>query len=251
MQVHVLPALSDNYIFVLMKDDKTAVVDPGEAGPVIDFLTKEERKLDLILNTHHHGDHIAGNAALIKKYGAQLVGPRAEKSRISGMKKTVGEGDVVKFAGSRARVFETPGHTTGHIAFHFAEDGVLFCGDTLFALGCGRVFEGTPAQMWESLKKLRSLPDETMCYCGHEYTQGNAGFASSIEPKNAALKRRVVDILRTRSQGLATIPFQLGEDKATNPFLRADSPDLQAAIGMAGADPADVFAQIRAQKDAF
>ena len=251
MHVQLIPALSDSYFYLLTEGGATAVVDPGEAQPVIDVLEAEGRGLDLILNTHHHGDHIDGNAALKARYGAKLIGPAAETRRIPGMDQTVSEGDEIEFAGNNAQVIETPGHTSGHVSFHFAGAGVLFCGDTLFSLGCGRVFEGTPEQMWDSLKKLRALPGETLCYCGHEYTQSNARFALTIEPGNAALKARADEIDRLRGAGRPTIPFGLEAEKATNPFLRADAPELLGAIGRGGGDPVGVFADIRARKDRF
>lgn len=251
MHVRLIPAKSDNYIYLLTEGDATAVVDPGEAEPVLKVLEAEGRGLDLIINTHHHGDHIDGNAALVAKYGAKLIGPASETKRIPGMDETVAEGDEIEFAGHKAQVFETPGHTTGHVCFYFADAGVLLSGDTLFALGCGRLFEGSPAQMWDSLLKLRALPDETLGYCGHEYTQSNARFAVSIDPDNAALAERAAQIDAARAAGKPTIPFRLGDEKVTSPFLRADDPAMQAALGMAGADPVAVFAEIRGQKDRF
>lgn len=251
MEVRALPALSDNYIYLLLDGDKAAVVDPGVPDVVIEALEAEGRGLDLILNTHHHGDHIAGNEALKARYGAYLIGPAAEAGRISGMDRQVAAGDSVEFAGKTASVIETPGHTTGHIAFHFASEAALFCGDTLFSLGCGRMFEGSPQQFWDSLKKLRALPEETQVYCGHEYTASNARFAVSIDPDNTTLAERSNDVERLRAAGQPTIPSRLGEEIAANPFLRADDPGLQAALGLSGQDPVTVFADIRSRKDRF
>ena len=253
LTVELLPALSDNYIYLLHEADSgtTAVVDPAEPGPVIAALERHGRSLDWILNTHHHMDHIGGNAALKERYGARIVGPRAEVSRIADMDRTVGQGDEVAVGGETARVFETPGHTSGHIAYWFETSKALFCGDTLFALGCGRLFEGTPAQMWDSLSKLRDLPDETRIYCGHEYTAGNAQFAVTIEPDNAELAARAEEIAATRARGEPTIPSLLGLEKRTNPFLRADLPELQAAIGMPNASTVTAFAEVRGRKDRF
>ncbi len=253
LTVELLPALSDNYIYLLHEADSgtTAVVDPAEPGPVIAALDRHGWSLDWILNTHHHMDHIGGNAALKDRYGARIVGPRAEVSRIAGMDRTVGQGDEVAVGGETALVFETPGHTSGHIAYWFETSKVLFCGDTLFALGCGRLFEGTPAQMWESLSKLRDLPDDTRIYCGHEYTAGNAQFAVTIEPENAELAARAEEIAATRARGEPTIPSLLGLEKRTNPFLRADLPELQAAIGMPNSSTVTAFAEMRGRKDRF
>ena len=192
LDVVQIPALSDNYIYLAHDADTgaTAVVDPSEAAPVIAVLEEKGWSLSHILNTHHHMDHIGGNAELKAKYNATLVGPKADSHRISDMDVTLSEGDTYDFAGHVAQVFETPGHTSGHITLWFAEDKALFCGDTLFVLGCGRVFEGTMDQMWESLDKLRALPDDAVVYCAHEYTQANAKFALSVDGGNAALKER-------------------------------------------------------------
>ena len=253
LTVELLPALSDNYIYLLHEADSgtTAVVDPAEPGPVIAALDRHGWSLDWILNTHHHMDHIGGNAALKERYGARIVGPRAEVSRIADMDRTVGQGDEVAVGGETARVFETPGHTSGHISFWFESSKALFCGDTLFALGCGRLFEGTPAQMWDSLSTLRDLPDDTSIYCGHEYTASNAKFALTIEPDNQELAARAEDIVAMRARGEPTIPTSLGLEKRTNPFLRADLPELQAAIGMPNSSTVTAFAEVRGRKDRF
>ncbi len=253
LTVELLPALSDNYIYLLHEADSgtTAVVDPAEAEPVIAALDRHGWSLDWILNTHHHMDHIGGNAALKDRYGAKIVGPRAEVSRIADMDRTVGQGDEVAVGGEVSRVFETPGHTSGHIAYWFETSKALFCGDTLFPLGCGRLFEGTPAQMWDSLSKLRDLPDDTKIYCGHEYTAGNAQFAVTIESENAELAARAEEIAAIRARGEPTIPSLLGMEKRTNPFLRADLPELQAAIGMPNSSTVTAFAEVRGRKDRF
>lgn len=252
--IHIIPALSDNYIHLWHDAPAgvTAVVDPGEAGPVQAFLAARGWRLTHILNTHHHGDHIGGNATLKAEYGATLIGPRAERDRIPDMDQTYGEGDVFTLGAQQVRVFDTPGHTRGHIAFHvMTPAGWLFSGDTLFALGCGRLFEGTPAQMWDSLLKLRALPDATLVYCGHEYTEANARFALAIDPDNLALRAQVARIAALRAAGRPSLPTRLGDEKAANPFLRADDPVLAASLGLADADPAAVFAEIRQRKDVF
>ena len=253
LEVVLVPAGSDNYIYLLHDADSgaTAVVDPGEAAPVIAALEARGWTPGHIINTHHHGDHIEGNEAVRAKYGCILVGPRSEMARIDHMDVTLAEGDVFEFAGHKAEIFETPGHTLGHIAFFFPDSDILLAGDTLFVLGCGRVFEGSMEQMWGSLKKLRALPASTRIYCGHEYTQSNARFALSIDGGNARLKARAAKIDRLRSEGKPTVPSTLGDELETNPFLRADDPALAAVIGMEGADPVAVFTEIRQRKDSF
>ncbi len=253
LEVELIPALSDNYVYLAHDPDSgaTAVVDPAEAAPVLAALERRGWRLTHILNTHHHNDHIGGNTELKARFDVPIVGPRADAARIPGIDVEVGDGDRYTVGTQEAQVFDTPGHTRGHIAFWFADSDVLFCGDTLFALGCGRMFEGTPAQMWDSLLKLRRLPDSTRVYCGHEYTQSNARFAVTVDPDNAELAERAKQIDALRAEGRPTIPSTLGEEKRTNPFLRADDPAVQAAVGMAGADPVAVFAEIRKRKDNF
>jgi hydroxyacylglutathione hydrolase len=253
LEIVLVPALSDNYVYLLHDADTgdTAVVDPAEAPPVEAALAARGWKLTHILNTHHHMDHVGGNQELKAKWGCPIIGPRAETSRIESMDVLVSEGDSYAVGTQTAQVFEVPGHTTGHIAFWFKTSDALFCGDTLFALGCGRMFEGNPPGFWNSLLKLRALPDATRVYCGHEYTQSNARFAVAIDPNNAALKARAAEIDALRAAGKGTIPSLLGQEKAINPFLRADDPALQAAVGMAGADTIAVFAEIRKRKDNF
>ncbi|WP_339859823.1 hydroxyacylglutathione hydrolase [Thalassospira alkalitolerans] len=251
--VFVIPCLSDNYTYLVRchETGTTAIIDPGEAAPVIKALEDRGWSLDLVINTHHHHDHIGGNAELIAKYGAKLYGPRAEKARISGMDQTFAEGDDITIGALKGQVFDVPGHTSGHVAFYFPAIHALFSGDSLFALGCGRLFEGTPAQMWQSLCKLRDLPGDTMVYCGHEYTQSNARFAATIETSNAALKARCAEIDDLRSRDIATVPSRLDVELATNPFLRADAPSVAGDLGMTGANPTAIFTEIRGRKDRF
>ena len=252
LEIRQLKALRDNYVY-LLRDPETAAtgaVDPSEADPVFAALAETGWRLTHVLNTHHHPDHTGGNLALKEKTGCTIVGPRADRARIPGIDVDVADGEDYAFGRQTARVFDVPGHTRGHIAFWFMGSRALFCGDTLFTLGCGRLFEGTPQQMWTSLSKLKALPAETRVYCGHEYTQANARFALTVEPKNAALvaRSRSIDELRARDQ--PTVPATMGEELATNPFLRADQPGLQAAMGAVG-DPVATFAEIRRRKDVF
>lgn len=252
-EVIVIPCLSDNYTYLVRchHSEKTAVIDPGEAAPVTAELERRGWELDLVINTHHHHDHIGGNGELIAKYGAKLLGPRAETARIANMDETVAEGDAVLIGELAGRVFDVPGHTSGHVAFYFPAITALFSGDSLFALGCGRLFEGTPEQMWQSLCKFRDLPGSTLVYCGHEYTQANARFAKTIEPDNAILQARCQDIDGMRARNLPTIPSRLDVELATNPFLRADDPAVASALGMTGENPVAIFAEIRKRKDNF
>jgi len=252
LEIRQLKALRDNYVY-LLRDPETAAtgaVDPSESGPVFAALAETGWTLTHVLNTHHHPDHTGGNLALKEKTGCTIVGPRADRARIPGIDIDVADGEDYVFGKQVARVFDVPGHTRGHIAFWFSGSRALFCGDTLFTLGCGRLFEGTPQQMWHSLSKLKALPPETRVYCGHEYTQANARFALTVEPRNEALvaRSRGVDELRSRNQ--PTVPATMGEELATNPFLRADQPTLQAAMGAVG-DPVATFAEIRRRKDVF
>ena len=245
--------LKDNYVYLLHDPASraTAVVDPTEAAPVLAALDRHGWRLTHILNTHHHHDHTGGNLEIKAKTGAPVVGPRADRERIPGIDVAVGDGDEYTVGTQTARVFDVPGHTRGHIAYWFADSRALFCGDTMFLMGCGRLFEGTPRQMWTSLLKLRQLPPDTRVYCGHEYTQSNARFALTVEPDNAALRERarLVDALRAANK--PTVPATLGEEVATNPFLRADQPSLQRHLGLAGRDPVEVFAETRRRKDHF
>jgi len=250
--IRQLNALRDNYIYLLRDPDTgaTGVVDPAEPDPVERALAETGWRLTHILNTHHHADHTGANLVLKAKWHCTIVGPRADHGRIPGIDIDVGEGDSYAFGKQVAQVYDVPGHTRGHIAYWFRDSRALFCGDTLFALGCGRLFEGTPQQMWTSLSKLRALPPDTRVYCAHEYTQSNARFALTVEPGNPALVNRSHEIDRLRAAGRPTVPSTLGEERATNPFLRADEPALQAAMGAAG-DAVTTFAEIRRRKDVF
>ncbi|RAI58253.1 hydroxyacylglutathione hydrolase [Roseicella frigidaeris] len=239
LSVTAIPCLSDNYIWLLQDQASgaVAVCDPGEAGPAIAAVEKLGAKLDLILLTHHHGDHVAGTAALQTRCGGRVVGAAADAHRLSRLDQAVRPGDTVALGESRATVIDTPGHTVGHIAFHFAADDVLLCGDTLFSLGCGRLLEGTAGQMFDSLGRLAALPGPTLVCCGHEYTESNARFALTVEPENAALRTRAQQAAAQRAAGEPTVPTTIAGERATNPFLRA--PDVAR------------LAAIRSAKDSF
>ena len=253
LEIERIPCRADNYVWLVHEPESgaVAVVDPADAEPVEARLVARGFVLTHILNTHHHGDHVGGNLALKQRWDCTIVGPQADAARIPGIDVAVADGDTYRLGEAAARVFDVPGHTRGHIAFWFSAEKALFCGDTLFALGCGRLFEGTPAQMWNSLGKLRALPDDTQVYCAHEYTQSNARFALSVDAGNADLVARAKDVDAARAQGLATVPSLLGLEKRTNPFLRADDAGLARAMGLAGASPDAVFAAVRGAKDRF
>ena len=253
LEIHRIPALTDNYLWLVREADSglVAVVDPAEPEPVEAKLAALGWRLTHILNTHHHNDHTGGNLALKQRWGATIVGPRADRDRIPGIDLEVGDGDSYQFGAETAQVFDIPGHTRGHIAYWFSASEALFCGDTMFALGCGRLFEGTPAQMWHSLSKLTPLPGATRVYCAHEYTQSNARFALTVDGGNPALVARAHEIDDMRARGEATVPSTIALERATNPFLRADRPELAQAVGLPDGDPVAVFAEIRRRKDHF
>ena len=243
----------DNY-GVLVHDPEegvTASIDAPEEKPIRDALAAKGWRLDRIFTTHHHGDHVEGNLPLKAASNCAIVGPAAEAGKIPGIDQAVRGGDTFMFGAFEVRVIDTPGHTLGHISYWLPSAGVAFVADTLFSLGCGRIFEGTPRMMWESLLKLRALPDDTIIYCGHEYTEANARFALTIEPDNAALVARAEEVRALRAAGQPTLPTTIGREKATNPFLRADMAGMGARLGMADADPAAIFAEIRRRKDNF
>jgi hydroxyacylglutathione hydrolase len=252
LEIRQIPILSDNYIYLIREPGgQVAVVDPAGVTPVLQEAERLGWKITHILNTHHHMDHVGGNIELKWLTKCTIVGPSADPQRIPGVDIKVADGEVFQFGQAAAEVLFVPGHTRGHIAYWFKDSAALFCGDTLFSIGCGRLFEGTPAQMWESLSRLRQLPPETRVYCAHEYTQSNIRFALTVEPDNAALQRRAAEVQALRARGLPTVPSTLGEELAANPFLRADVAALQTAVGMSGQDPVDVFAEIRLRKDTF
>ena len=252
-EIRLFLCRSDNY-GVLLHDPATgatAAIDAPEAAPIEKALAETGWKLTDILVTHHHADHTDGIRALKDKYKCRVVAPAAEASKIPAVDETVSEGDKVNVGNLSANVIETPGHTLGHIAYWFHADKLAFVGDTLFSIGCGRVIEGTPGQMWQSLRKLRDLPDDTEVYCGHEYTATNIKFALTIDENNPVLEARAAQVQQLTEEGAPTIPVSIGDEKLANPFLRADVPDLAADIGMAGEPAEKVFAEIRERKNKF
>jgi hydroxyacylglutathione hydrolase len=254
LNVELIPAFQDNYIYLLREPDSDVVgiVDAGDAGPAIAGLERRGLTLTHIFNTHHHPDHVGGNDALKARFpDAKLVGPKSEVERIPGMDVTVADGDTVEFGTLSFKVIAVPGHTRGHIALWTEKGEAVFSGDTLFAMGCGRMFEGNAEQMWKSLNKLKWLPSNTRVYCGHEYTRTNARFALTVDPDNQALVKRADEVERLRAENKPTIPSTIGLENETNPFFRADEPAIAKAVGLAGADPVTVFAEIRLRKDNF
>ncbi|WP_338040431.1 hydroxyacylglutathione hydrolase [Methylocucumis oryzae] len=234
VSVKILPVLNDNYVYLVHDEESgvTAVIDPALAEPVLVELAQQQWRLDYVLNTHHHSDHVGGNLVLKQQTGCAIVGYQDDAHRIPGISIQVTEGSTVPFGRYTIHVLTTPGHTSGHIVYYLPEADLLFCGDTLFVMGCGRLFEGSAEQLWSSLQKLRALPPQTRVYCAHEYTETNARFALSLEPDNRLLQQRYAEIKRLRAQQQPTIPSTIAEERATNPFLRADQVALQQALKM-------------------
>jgi hydroxyacylglutathione hydrolase len=252
-QTNLFLCLKDNF-GVLLHDPQsgaTAAIDAPDAAPIEAALKKTGWRLTDILVTHHHNDHTAGIGALKERYHCRVVAPRQEAKRIAHVDESVGDGDTVRVGSLEGHVIDTPGHTAGHISYFFPADHLAFVGDTLFSIGCGRVIEGDAEMMWNSLLKLRGLPDETQFYCGHEYTEANIRFAKTIEPNNKALAARADQVAKLRAAGKFTIPATIGEEKAANPFLRADDPELAKSLGLAGSPAWKVFAEIRERKNRF
>jgi hydroxyacylglutathione hydrolase len=254
ISIHQYPCLTDNY-GALVHDPATgatACVDVPEAGPTFAALAERGWTPTDILITHHHADHIQGVPDVKAKFpNVKIWGPAKDAGRIPFLDHKLREGDTAQVGSLTATVIETPGHTTGHIVYHFEKDDVAFCGDTLFSLGCGRVIETPLAVMWSSLAKLTALPGQTRVYCGHEYTEANGRFAATIEPHNPVLKARIEDVAKLRAERRPTVPTTIAAELAANPFLRVEEPAIQAAVGMSGAEPAAVFGEIRTRKDRF
>lgn len=253
LEIHQIPVMRDNYVYLLHEVEAglTAALDPAVHEPVLEALEQKDWTLTHILNTHHHNDHVGGNLALKEATGCTIVGARIDKHRIPGIDIEVDDGEHYALGNAVANVMAVPGHTDGHIVYWFEESDALFCGDTMFAMGCGKLSEGTADQLWGSLTKLMALPDETRIYCAHEYTQANGTFALSVEPGNQALVDRMKEVDAKRAQGISTVPSLLGEERKTNPFLRPDSGEIQQTIGLETDDTLSVFAEIRNRKDNF
>lgn len=253
LTLQTVACLSDNYAFLIHDpaSGATAVVDVPEIAPIEAALATRGWTLTDIFITHHHNDHIGGVPALRETTGARVWGAAADAHRLPPLDRVVNPGQDLDFAGEPVVVIDVPGHTVGHIAYHLPQSGLVFTGDSLMALGCGRLFEGTAAQMWTSLSALAALPDDTTVCSGHEYTQANAKFALSVDPDNPALKKRAETVARARTDNRATVPSSLAEEKATNPFLRAADPAIRARLDMKNATNSEVFAEIRRRKDSF
>lgn len=239
---------------VLMRDPvtgDTALIDAPEEKPILEAIERTGWTPKLLLITHHHADHVEANLALKKRFGLKIIGPEAEKDKIPGIDDTVRGGSTIGFGNEEIEVIDTPGHTAGHVSYYLPQSGVVFAADTLFALGCGRLLEETPAVMYESLKKLSDLPPDTVVYCGHEYTLSNARFALTVDPDNKVLQARAKKIEALRDAGKMTLPTTIGEELATNPFLRWSDPAIRRQLGMELASNDEVFAEIRRRKDNF
>ena len=253
MKINIIPCLSDNYAYII-NDEKTntvGVVDPSESLPIINFLKKENLKPNYILNTHHHYDHIGGNIELKKMYNVKIVGFINDRHRIPGIDIMLKDNEKWVFGNSRVNVMHIPGHTLGHICFYFEKEKIIFTGDTLFSLGCGRIFEGTHKQMLKSLEKIKNLPKETKIYCGHEYTYKNAEFCMKYDKDNVSLQKKFKKVKKLRSQNLPTIPTNIEEELKSNIFLRCDQNDLKIKLNMKNQEDFKVFRKVRDLKDAF
>ncbi|WGW04791.1 hydroxyacylglutathione hydrolase [Tropicibacter oceani] len=251
LEIVTVPCLSDNYAYLVKGPDGVCVIDAPEAAPIIAALDARGWTPGVIMLTHHHWDHVQGVDELKAKYGCKVMGPKAEEDKLPPLDMALQEGMNGGTGDAYTVPIHVPGHTLGHMAYHFPNAGAVFTADSLMALGCGRIFEGTPDMMWTSLGKLAALPPDTMVYSGHEYTASNAKFALTIEPDNSALKSRADDIAKARAAGLPTAQVPLSLELATNPFLRASDPGVKRALGMENASDSAVFAEIRARKDRF
>lgn len=253
LKIRQFPCRQDNYC-VILHDEATGMtisIDAPEIEAIVDVLESHDLNLTHILTTHHHGDHVEGNETLKSRYGCKIFGPAQESRRIPAIDQSVDHGDSFSLEGHRVEVIGTPGHTLGQIAYYFPDQGVVFCADALFAMGCGRVFEGTPDMMFTALQRLMALPDDTMVYAGHEYTLANAKFALTVDPDNADLVARAREVELLRDNGKATLPTTIGLEKRTNPFVRTGDKAIRALLAMETASDVEVFAEIRHRKDQF
>ncbi|MCX7087665.1 MAG: hydroxyacylglutathione hydrolase [Methylococcales bacterium] len=248
-----LPVLENNYIYIIHEPESgdTAVIDPAVASPVLEILQQKKWSLTYLLNTHHHWDHVGANTELKQTTGCRVAASIVDQSRIPAVDKLLQDGEQLLLGGLSIEIIATPGHTLGHIVYYISAAQALFCGDTLFAMGCGRLFEGSAEQLWHSLQKLKALPKNTRVYCAHEYTQNNGQFALSVEPDNVYLQHRMERINQLRRNHLTTIPSSIEEELASNPFLREDSPNLQQHINMQGESALAIFTELRRLKDIF
>lgn len=253
LQVTQIPALQDNYIFAIHDNatHEVIIVDPSCAEPVLAFLKENQLTLHAILLTHHHPDHINGVPELKKQTGCTVYGFEGDAHRLPALDVMLQDNQNITLFGHHCHIFFTPGHTLGHICYYFQEDDIVFCGDTLFIMGCGKLFEGTPLQMFNSHKRLCKLPNQTLIYCAHEYTLRNAEFALTVEPHNTELQERYTFVEQQRKLGLSTIPSTIAKEKATNPFLRVNSIEIQQHLNLLGAEPLDIFTELRKRKDSF
>jgi hydroxyacylglutathione hydrolase len=250
-EIRTFTCLNDNFGYLIhdVETKATASIDAPEAGPILKALEREGWQLTDILITHHHGDHVGGVAELKQKYNCRVVAPHDKTTEIADVDLRVANAEIVRVGSLLGRVLETPGHTLDHISYVFDTDKALFAADTLFSIGCGRVFEGTYPMMWDSLLKLRALPDDFNLYCGHEYTASNVKFALAVDPDNAALQARAAEVAKLRAENKPTVPSLLGDEKRANVFLRADEPSVAARLHMKGADAAAVFGELRERKN--
>lgn len=251
-EIHPIPALEDNYVYALLDPkQRTLLIDPAEATPVLSFLDLHHASLEYILNTHHHWDHTGGNEMLKKHSRCEILGPKTEAGKIPAIDRSLQGGEDLELLGLSIKTLDSSGHTLGHLSYWFPTLNALFVGDALFSLGCGRIFEGTAEQMWSSLQRLRTLPPTTQIYFGHEYTLKNAKFALTIDPQNKRLQNYAEEVERLRLRKLPTVPTTLEREFTTNPFLRADDPKIRQHLGMERAENWQVFAEIRRRKDNF
>ncbi|MEI8209834.1 MAG: hydroxyacylglutathione hydrolase [Methylococcales bacterium] len=248
-----IKVLEDNYIYLIHDETsgETAVIDPALAQPVLDVLDEKGWRLTYVLNTHHHWDHVEGNLELKNKTACKVVAAQADWERVPAFDLGVNDGDAIFLGKYKVQVIATPGHTSGHVVYYSADNDALFCGDTLFVMGCGRLFDGTAEQMYQSLQAIKALPPETRVYCAHEYTQTNGRFALSVDPDNVLLQEKMREVVKLREVQLPTVPSSIGEERSTNPFFRVDSLSIQKSLGLLGESPEVVFKALRKRKDTF